>query len=42
MPGGSRAGQDSTDAKQVGILLDAGPEKLLWLLDKFLAEEAAQ
>ncbi len=26
--------------KQVGILLDAGPEKMLWLLDKFLAEEA--
>jgi len=29
-------------AKQVGILLDAGPEKMLWLLDKFLVEEAKE
>ena len=29
-------------AKQVGILLDAGPEKMLRLLDKFLAEEAKE
>ena len=27
-------------AKQAGIHLDAGPEKMLALLDKFLAEEA--
>ena len=29
-------------AKQVGILLDAGPERMLSLLDKFLAEEAEE
>lgn len=27
-------------AKQIGVLLDAGPEKMLSLLDKFLTEEA--
>jgi len=29
-------------AKQIGILLDAGPEQMLSLLDKFLAEEARE
>lgn len=29
-------------APQVGIVLDAGPEQMLWLLDKFLAEEARE
>ncbi len=34
--------KEKPQATQVGILLDAGPEKMLSLLDQFLAEEAQE